>query len=437
MIFFKRHELDNLSSSPIISATIKQCRTLTDSLDTIALIHSLIDEYLTQLVANTQLYFSKEFGATFPYTVVKLSDIAVTLYQKMGIRERDRINQNDYITTENGSPRFIYREPSRPQKEFIFGTSFSIRSGHPYHWIEHGIDQIAKKLPVALIDLSRGDIPQDFEIYGIGNPAGELGSLSDQCLMQAREQPFEYLGVLYAEFINSLQHQNSADCRSPLIRLWGVSMGATIASTTAHSLIQKKQATQSFRGAAQYCIPLVRVFMLVPVAINGREVSKKLQLKGGFIAEIVCQALMNTYGREVGNAEHEFISVIHHKLLDRGIEPRISEVDIRIKSQLINKLINQLLEGTSIPIELKTNEVIGIYDPLVYTWGNQKVARTHHDRACGSLGANIVPSSEKCRRRFAIKMTHTPAVIRRNYFKRLIKAAEIIQEQILDIKQKS
>ena len=72
-----------------------------------------------------------------------------------------------------------------------------------------GMDSDCKKNSEAILDLSRGDIPQDFEIYGVGNPAGELGSLSDEFVIQAGKQPFEHLGMLYASFINTLQHQQS------------------------------------------------------------------------------------------------------------------------------------------------------------------------------------------------------------------------------------
>lgn len=432
-MFFTRYP-DNFSSYPIIGATIKQCEALTDSQDVIAIIHSVVEEYLDQMVANTQIYSSRDFGAAFPYTVIRLSDIAKAIYKKIGSPNIDKINHIDCISEEIRSC-LSYRERGRPQKKFIFGTSFSIFSGHPYHWAEHGIDQIVKKIPEAILHLSRGEITQDFEIYGVGNPVGELGSLSDAFVIQAGKQPFEHLGMLYASFINTLQNQQSVGQYSPLLQLWGVSMGAYIAATTAYTLIQKKQAHQSFKDTVQPHIPLVRVTMQVPVT-NDRLRLRRWQIKAGFFAEIVYQTLINTYGREVGHAEHEFISMIHHKLLDRGIEPLIGDEDTCIKMKLINKLINQFLDGVSIPSILKTNEVIGIYDPLAYSWDFQKKARFQNNRASGSFGANIVSSNERGKRRFAIKMTHTPAVIRQNYFKRLIKVAEIIQEFTLDSGEK-
>jgi hypothetical protein len=417
---------DKQSFYKITCATIEQCRKLTNSQEIIETIHFCVDEYLNQAVNNTQVYFSRDFGVAFPYTVIRLLDIANAIYNKIDCPNINDLNNVGFISEEIRSC-IAYEERSRPQKIFIFGTSFSIFSAHPYHWTEFGIDQIVKKIPEALLDLSRGKIPQDFEIYGIGNPAGELGSLSKEFVIQAGEHPFEHLGMLYASFINTLQHHQPADRYSPLIRLWGVSMGANIAATTAHILIQKKQARQSLKDTEKPYIPLVRVTMQVPVS-NSRFRLRRWQIKAGFFAEIAYQTLINAYGREVGNAEHKFISTIHHKLLDRGIEPLIDDEGKSIKEMLIKKLINQFLDGVSIPLILQVNEIIGIYDPLSYSCDFQKKAHSQNNRAYGSLGANIVPSKEKSKRQFAIKMTHTPAVIRQNYFKRLIKLAKIIHE---------
>ena len=41
--------------------------------------------------------------------------------------------------------------------------------------------------------------------------------------------------------------------------------------------------------------------------------------------------------------------ILHHKLLDRGIEPLIGDENTRIKMKLITKLMNQFLDGVSIP----------------------------------------------------------------------------------------
>lgn len=410
---------------PIIDATIKQCILINNSVEVSARVRSFLEEYFADVVAHTRIYFSQEFGAAFPYTVIRLSEIAERLHRKLGSPFIADIDQ-DHFTLEDVGTRNTQRFRDRPHKEFVFGTVFSIASGHPYHWVEHGIDQIAKRIPEALRALMRAEEPKDFEVYGIGSPAGELGSLSDKFL-RLEEQPFKHLGRLYAEFINSLQQSELEELPAANLLLWGVSMGASIAAFTAHTLIANKQASQSFDATAGTHKPLVRVIMQVPVGTStGRF--RRWQIPVGFLVDIFYQTLTSTYGREVGAAEQKFIAIIYRQLLYRGIAPQISAEEICMKKRLIDKLLVELRMGVPIPKGLKTNEVIGIHDFLMYAWEFQKKANSQRDRAAGSLGANIFPILEGGRRRFAINMTHTPAVVRENYFKRLIKVAETMHE---------
>lgn len=384
-----------------------------------------MDEYLYNLVTNTKIYLSQEFNASFPFTVIRLSDIAEAIYRKIGSPKTCNCYRcqlaTDYFACET------IQQQKRPQKVFIFGTIFSTGSGHPYHWMEHGIDQIAKRISGALHSLMCGKAPKDFEVYGIGSPAGELGSLSDKFVMQAGDKPFSHLGKLYAEFIHSLESNGPKDQLQAVLRLWGVSMGASIAASTAQMLIENKQASQSFKDAALAHIPVVRVNMQVPVGTSTGKL-RNWQIPTGFVIDIIYQVLTSKYGRDVGCAENKFIATVYQKLLDRGIARQISEDDIRIKRQLIDSLIRELRKGVPIPKYLKTNEVIGIYDPLMYSIAFHEKANCKRSIISGSLGANIFPSDEQNRRRFAIRMSHTPKVVRKNYFKRLLSAGQMIQE---------
>lgn len=411
---------------PIIKSTIKECRLQNDSSDIIAQIKLFMDEYFAHMVAHTQIYVSQEFSASFPYTVIRLSEIAEAIYRKIGSPSSGGCFQ-DHLMSEYFESCETLPHKNRPQKVFLFGTIFSTGSGHPYHWVEHGIDQIAKRIPEALRVLMCGKTPKNFEIYGIGSPAGELGSLSDKFVMQAGRQPFVHLGKLYAEFIHSLEENGVKELPPAILRLWGVSMGASIAASTAQTLIENKQASQSFEVATLTHIPVVRVNMLVPAGTSTGKL-RKWQIPVGFVMDMVYQSLTSRYGRDVGCAEKKFIATIHQKLLGRGISQHTSEEDISVKRRLIAQLTHEFRVGVPIPERLKTNEVIGIYDPLMCSRDFQEEANYRRSRAPGSLGSNIVPSGEQGRRRFAIRMTHNPNVVRKNYFKRLIGVGQLIHK---------
>jgi hypothetical protein len=308
------------------------------------------------------------------------------------------------LVAESSSEAFVEEVGGLSKKEVIFGTSFSIGVGHPYHWIEHGMDQIAKKIPESLRRLSKGQEPEDIEIYGVGSPSGELGKVSDDFLNEVGDKPFEKLGELYAEFVSKLDINNES---KNVIDLWGVSMGASMAATTANSLIENNLVTQDKEKSEEENIPLVRTIMYMPVGTS-ESFFKKWQIPLGFGVEALYSLATDSYARELsGPGQKEFVADIAKKLADKGIIANLSKEDIENKQSLIWKLINQLREGVSVPEGLKTNEVIGIYDPLMYP-------------------ANI--ESEDNRRKFGIKMTHTPAVVRENYFKRLINTGEEIEK---------
>ncbi|TRZ51691.1 hypothetical protein D4R99_03995 [bacterium] len=409
---------------PMVDVTMKECAPKMERKETSEELRVFLDEYFAEAIKNTEVYSSVKYGASFPYAVVKLPELAKSLYEKIGSPK----NISDGILEIPGEEEKkedvnIVQVKGRPRKEFIFGTMFSVGSAHAFHWAEHGIDQIAKKLPGALKSLAEGKEPENVEVYGMGNPAGELGIISEEFLNKMGDKPFEYTGELYAEFLHSLPDDETQ--KKSALRLWGVSMGASMAATTAEALIKEGGASQSFEEATEKNVPYVSVNMQSPVGASGTKF-QKWQIPLGFAAEIAYQLTSNPYGSEVGKGEKTFMETIGTELKEKGIEPHLSEEDLKNKNKVISKLLDELRNGVPIPSNLKTNEVIGIYDPLMYTtevkWAAEK--REWEEAGKHSLGQSIIPTEEENRRRFAINQTHTPSVVRENYFKRLVKVAE-------------
>ena len=403
---------------PMVDVTMKECASRFERKETSEQLRVFLDEYFAEAIKNTEIYSSAKFGTSFPYAVVKLPELAQTIYEKLGkptsISESISSGKAEDPETED-----TVLEKEKSHKEFIFGTMFSVGSAHAFHWAEHGIDQIAKKLPGALNALARGEEPEDVEIYGMGNPAGELGDVSDEFVNKMGDKPFEACGELYAEFLQTLSQKD----KKSAFRLWGVSMGASMAGTTAEAWLKNGGATQSFEEAEKQNIPYVSVNMQAPVGASGTKF-QKWQIPLGFAAEIAYQLASNPYGREVGQGEGTFMKTIKEELEKKGISLKTGEEDL--KNKVISKFLDELRSGIPIPEGVKTNEVIGIYDPLMYSsevkWASEK--REWEEAGKHSLGESIIPTEEENRRRFAINQTHTPAVVRENYFKRLVKVAE-------------
>jgi len=401
------------SQIPIINQTLKECAKFDEDAKTLESVQDFLEKYFEEAIANTRLYSSEKLGASFPYTVVRLRDVAQAMHAKFSAHI-ESATQGEARTADS---------KSLSKKEIIFGTFFDVRAGHPYHWIERGIDDMSKRLPEALGRVSRGEEPEDFEVYGVGSPAGELGIVSEDFVRATGDHPFEHFGELYAEFVDSLKHTGS-DKSPAAIQLWGVSMGASLAATTAMRLIEQGRATQSREEASQKSLPVVNVTMQMPVGAERR----RWQIPAGFVSEFAIQKLWGPeYNNAVAAAERDFTESIYQKLRERGIRPHMTDQDIKAKKTLVSKSIDQLRNGIPIPENLKTNEIIGIYDPLMYSLSFQSEAAREGEEKKGSLQEHMVEAPSENRRQFAIAMTHTPAVVRENYFKRIIRAGESVR----------
>lgn len=415
---------------PMVDATMKECEKRIERKEAGVHLHSFLEEYFSEAIKNTEIYTSERLGASFPYAVVRLPELAKKLYEEMGspknmgelmVRDSQEDEYRSAEVTESVFPKGVLRQ------EFIFGTMFSVGSAHSFHWIEHGLDQMAKKLPEALRALSHGEEPENIEVYGMGNPAGEFGAISDDFLGKMGDKPFEYTGELYAEFLKNLSEKEKN--KKSFFRLWGVSMGASMAGTTADALLKEGGASQSFEEAREKNIPYVSVNMQSPVGSSG---PRKWQIPIGFVAEIAYQLSVggSPYNREVGKKEGVFMETIKKELKEKGIEPHVSEEELREKNKVISKLLDELRNGVTVPEELKTNEVIGVFDPLMFSLENEWALEKREWEEAGkhSLGKSIMPSEDENHRKFVINQTHTPLVVRENYFKRLIKVGEVMEK---------
>lgn len=412
---------------PMIEATAKECEPFMGRPETGEKLQEFLNAYFAEALKNINLYRSEKMGAAFPYTVVRLRDVAQALYEKMGSPKTVDEQASDGEEEPDAAEMEKEEASRRPKKEFIFGTMFSVGSAHAFHWTEHGIDEIAKKLPGAIDALRHGKEPDNVEIYGMGNPAGELGQVSDTFLKDMGDKPFETEGELYAEFLASISGKNEGE-RAPFLRLFGVSMGASMAATTAESMLKNSAATQSFEDSKSKELPYVSVNMQAPVGIEDSWNKKWWGFVPGFAVEGMLQMATSGYSRKVGGAEGTFIDIVTKAAEEKGITKSDDPEENKRKEEVIKKLLTELGKGMPIPEDLKTNEVVGIYDPLMNGEFRERVKEMNEEWRGWGIGENIVPREDENRRQFAIKETHTPKVVRENYFKRLVRAAEALEK---------
>ncbi len=168
--------------------------------------------------------------------------------------------------------------------------------------------------------------------------------------------------------------------------------------------------------------------MNVPVATS-ESALRRWQIPAGFVTEFAIQAVSGSdYNKFVASAEKDFTGLIYDKLRERGIETHLSDEDLKLKKILVSRSIEEMRNGIPVPPDLKTNEVIGLYDPLMYSSERRNRAEIQSAEHVGSLGEHTIQAPGDNRRQFAIHMTHTPAVVRENYFTRLIRAGEQMRQ---------
>ena len=164
-----------------------------DAPEKVALMKEVIYTFLDQEIKNTRIYESR--GASFPYTVIRIKDLARALYNV----ERTSVTEP---TDE------VDRAPSTKHVEFVMTSVLATVHGHPFTFCEEAIHQTMRALPAALTALENGQEPEDTEIYTLGFPTNELGTMDAPFTDAMVENPFKTLGSLYGESVEKLALEN-------------------------------------------------------------------------------------------------------------------------------------------------------------------------------------------------------------------------------------
>ncbi len=287
-------------------------------------------------------------------------------------------------------------------------------------------------MPRALERLKQGKEPERNEIYTVGSPTNELGSISPEFAESLKDDhAFERFGSLYSEFVQSQLSKDEKEKAETNIYLYGISMGASFAVNTADKLLKDGIATQSNEKSETERLPFAQVRIDTPPGMSDSSRSvKRLQIPIGFLLENTYAMATDPYLRAVMKDDKKLLSSVSAVLeKEKGIKVSMSPEQTQLKKKAISEVIENLRNGTPIPEGLKVTEVVGAYDTLMYKDSFRKKLKEKRKSHKGSIGETLVSDASKSgRRSFGANMSHSIPYFRKNELQRLQTAVEGLEK---------
>jgi hypothetical protein len=386
-----------------------------DRPDRVEAVREAIYTMFDQEINNSVLFESKETGATFPWSVVRVGDLAKELYKK---------SHPDF------DPEKLERlsEDHKSKKDFLVTSFLTTANGNIFTFADHVYHQVMMALPEAFRALDEGREPEEIEIYTLGSPTNEVGLMSPQFTEEANKDPFGAYGKLYAEFVREHGLSKTIGGKKTELTFSGISMGGSFATEAAKRLIEQRVVTQDRKENTEENLPYLRINMYTPAGLNNDSFLRHLQTVVGFIGEGTYQGLTNPVVRKVAPNEGKTVQRLNEIYIKKGIMPHMEPDQKAAKKKLLLGIIKQLVSGVPVDPTIKANEIIGLSDPLMYSRKRNKEAKRQKEKHGESLGAHTLPRTGENRRVFGIDMSHTIPFYRENELKRWDRVADILIE---------
>lgn len=389
-------------------------------------IKDILYTFFEQAVLNTQIYSSEKNGASFPYTVINTAELSKIVY-------------SHYKPSPNLKELDMTEKKPKQKMEFVLGSFIDTNNGNQFTFFEEAIHQFVKQLPKALEYLEQSKEPDNDNVYVLGSPTNELGTVSPEFFDRVKNgNAFREFGTLYAEFVDSQLPKNTEQRKDVNIYLYGISMGGSFATQTAEQLLASGKVTQSHEASEQQPFMQVRSDTLPGASTSP---IKKWQIPLGFVFDGLVTMATNAYTRVAVLKQKEGAVAVNKILAKRGIVPNMTPEQERMKKEIIYGgsnmvsgtlrgeygVINDLRKGIPIDKNLKLTEVRATYDPLQFSSYFNNDVETQKAEHRGSLGENLISRTEG-KRTFAINQAHTLVFFRENELKRIEKAALSIEK---------
>lgn len=399
-----------------ITAFEKYAKENNLNLESVETVKHLFETLTEQGIRNSAVFEAKEVGASFPWTVVRVGDVARELQRASGkILAVERLPQE---AEPNNADK-------KAKKEFVFGTFLNPQNGNQFCFFEEVMHQVVARLPRALEALSEGREPESDELYVLGSPSNEYGSVSKEFVEAMRgDHAFEQFGKAYAVFVDSVLSADKENIKTDVL-FSGLSMGGSLAAETAAQVLKDGTATQSQdeRGSK----PFLNVRLDVPTGPSDLSTSRKRwQLPAGFAIDGLYNLLTNPYARTATFREKPFMDKVDTRMAEQGIPKNMDKEQETLKKEAISEIIGNLRDGVPLPPEVRSTEVVGMYDPTMFSTSALERAKTQREEHKGSLGAGLVSDTPE-HRKFSIAMGHTVPFFRENEMRRIAKTANAIE----------
>lgn len=374
-------------------------------------VKDILNTFLDLEVQRMGMFQSKESGVSFPYTSINLKELAETFCLK------------------DKTSREVSNSPSKRERiEFIFGSILGTQDAGPFDFCDEAIHKMMMEFPRAIRALKEGREVDDFTIYTLSSPMNELGTMTADFSERIQKDPFDTMGELYAETVQNVLDNRKSDKRLA-VNFTGISMGASLAGKTAEKLIERKLLTQSREKNEETGIPNLSITSYEPTGRN-ESPFRFLQIPLGFGIEARYQLAKNPMLKEVLSKRGKFIESLRKIMQARGFEAHITDEQAEYKKKttgILGPLVKKLILGVELNESVKSNEIMGVKDPTLYSPSRHREALGKR-RGAKTLGSVMTGRPHENRRVFGnIQMSHTiPFYGRKNEMKRWMRAAEAL-----------
>ncbi len=385
----------------------------------VEIMKDVIYTFLDQELRNTGIYESGAEGAAFPWTVIRVKELARALVEKYG--------QLPPAAEEISSPPPQSSAEERiVKKEFVMTSFLATFHGHPFTFCEEAMHQALRALPDAIRATSEGREPDDIEIYTLGSPTNELGMISPEFSERMNEDPFGALGRLYAGFVENTALQNRNPDQRTELNFTGISMGSNMAAEAAKALLDRGEVTQSREKNRDATVPHLTMNMYTPAGLNESPL-RHAKIPVGFVMEGMYQLARNPGVRRIAFGEKDFLENIKRIYEPRGIRAHMESEQKSRKEGVLKSILTKISHGVPVAENLKANELIGLKDPTMFSFKRSRQAKAKRAEHGETLAGAMLDRNNPNRRKFGIQMSHTIPFFRPSEFKRWDRIAELLK----------
>ena len=376
-------------------------------------VREIFDTFVNQEIENIQIYHSEKFGVSFPYTYISAGSFAKELYEKNTGKKAEIKNLEDKSDTEDNQKHI--------NREFVFlgaPLKAELTDNGPFHFAGEAMHQCIKELPIALKKIQNGESQDDVEIFTLGTPINELGTMSPLFLERFKKDSTSVMSEVFAEFIEKNGMKKNTENDKLNIELFGMSWGGSLAAITGEKLLETNAFTQDSEQAKKEGLPKIAIRVQVPISLSRSKI-KGLKIWTGSPRNDSVSG--DTYGPTMGKENPEFIEQVNTILKERGMTANISEEQQKMKKKAMLDIILDFRKGVKLKPETKITEVYGLNDLTTKTTSLTREVKEQMESHSGSLGQNLAKPQRENSRVFGVDMFHEVPWFRKNELKRIHK----------------